>query len=166
MASGQESLRNLQSQAVNTLTLALRNFSSLFIAMATKQQRFSRVGERATGSIGAQSQAAESTLADDQPGAFADPRARRTRLSDSQATVGFCQSEILRLAKNLARAQTMFALAKLYQFRRELLQTELSAGCDPNRANRKPPPPLATDQRPLAPLSTEPLSLSGQAVVA
>src|ERR1700730_1145628 len=30
----------------------------------------------------------EQTLADDQPGAFADPCARRTRLSDSQATVG------------------------------------------------------------------------------
>ena len=36
------------------------------------------------------------TLADDQPGAFADPRARRTRLSDSQATVGGRQSEISR----------------------------------------------------------------------
>src|SRR5712691_12323672 len=43
-----------------------------------------------------QSQAAEQTLADDQPGAFADPRARRTRLSDSQATVGVRQSEISR----------------------------------------------------------------------
>ena len=43
-----------------------------------------------------QSQAVEPTLADDQPGAFADPRARRTRLSDSQATVGVRQSEISR----------------------------------------------------------------------
>ena len=42
------------------------------------------------------SQAAERALADDQPGAFADPRARRTRLSDSQATVGVRQSEISR----------------------------------------------------------------------
>ena len=32
------------------------------------------------------------------------------------------------LAKNLARAQTMFALANLYQFRRELLPTELRCG--------------------------------------
>ena len=40
--------------------------------------------------------AVERALADDQPGAFADPGARRTRLSHSQATVGLRQSEIPR----------------------------------------------------------------------
>ena len=40
--------------------------------------------------------AVERALADDQPGALADPGARRTRLSRGQATVGFRQSEIPR----------------------------------------------------------------------
>ena len=40
------------------------------------------------------STAAECALADDQPGAFADPGARRTRLSRGQAPVGLRQSEI------------------------------------------------------------------------
>jgi len=39
---------------------------------------------------------------------------------------GFAKVRYRGLAKNLARAQTMFALANLYQFRRELLPTELS----------------------------------------
>jgi len=38
---------------------------------------------------------------------------------------GFAKVRYRGLAKNLARAQTMFALANLYQFRRELLPTEL-----------------------------------------
>ena len=37
---------------------------------------------------------------------------------------GFAKVRYRGLAKNLARAQTMFALANLYQFRRELLPTE------------------------------------------
>jgi transposase, IS5 family len=41
---------------------------------------------------------------------------------------GFAKVRYRGLAKNLARAQTMFALANLYQFRRELLPTELSCG--------------------------------------
>jgi len=41
---------------------------------------------------------------------------------------GFAKVRYRGLAKNLARAQTMFALANLYQFRRELLPTELRCG--------------------------------------
>jgi IS5 family transposase len=41
---------------------------------------------------------------------------------------GFAKARYRGLAKNLARAQTMFALANLYQFRRELLPTELRCG--------------------------------------
>jgi len=41
---------------------------------------------------------------------------------------GFAKVRYRGLAKNLARAQTMFALANLYQLRRELLPTELSCG--------------------------------------
>ena len=41
---------------------------------------------------------------------------------------GFAKVRYRGLAKNLARAQTMFALANLYQFRRELLPAELSCG--------------------------------------
>ena len=41
---------------------------------------------------------------------------------------GFAKVRYRGLAKNLARAQTMFALANLYQFRRELRPTELSCG--------------------------------------
>jgi IS5 family transposase len=41
---------------------------------------------------------------------------------------GFVKVRYRGLAKNLARAQTMFALANLYQFRRELLPTELRCG--------------------------------------
>ena len=41
---------------------------------------------------------------------------------------GFAKVRSRGLAKNLARAQTMFALANLYQFRRELLPTELRCG--------------------------------------
>ena len=41
---------------------------------------------------------------------------------------GFAKVRYRGLAKNLARAQTMFALANLYQFRRELLPTELRSG--------------------------------------
>jgi transposase, IS5 family len=41
---------------------------------------------------------------------------------------GFAKVRYRGLAKNLARAQTMFALANLYQFRRELLLTELRCG--------------------------------------
>ena len=41
---------------------------------------------------------------------------------------GFAKVRYRGLAKNLARAQTMFALANLYQFRRELLPTELKCG--------------------------------------
>src|SRR5208282_6293184 len=40
--------------------------------------------------------AVERTLADDQPGALADPGSWRTRLSRSQATLGLHQSEIPR----------------------------------------------------------------------
>jgi hypothetical protein len=90
--------------------------------------RMSGKGSALPDQSATQSQAAEQTLADDQPGAVADSRARRTRLSDSQATVGFAKVRSRGLAKNLARAQTMFALANLYQFRRELLPTELRCG--------------------------------------
>jgi IS5 family transposase len=41
---------------------------------------------------------------------------------------GFAKVRYRGLAKNLARAQTMFALANLYQFRRELRLTELRCG--------------------------------------
>src|SRR6201988_3918396 len=41
---------------------------------------------------------------------------------------GFAKVRYRGLAKNLARAQTMFALANLYQFRRELRPTELRGG--------------------------------------
>ena len=41
---------------------------------------------------------------------------------------GFAKVRYRGLAKNLARAQTMFALANLYQFRRELHPTELRCG--------------------------------------
>ncbi len=41
---------------------------------------------------------------------------------------GFAKVRYRGLAKNLARAQTMFALANLYQFRRELLPTESKCG--------------------------------------
>jgi IS5 family transposase len=41
---------------------------------------------------------------------------------------GFAKVRYRGLAKNLARAQTMFALANLYQFRRELRPTELRCG--------------------------------------
>ena len=41
---------------------------------------------------------------------------------------GFAKVRYRGLAKNLARAQAMFALANLYQFRRELLPTELRCG--------------------------------------
>jgi transposase, IS5 family len=41
---------------------------------------------------------------------------------------GFAKVRYRGLAKNLARAQTMFALANLYQFRRELFPTELRCG--------------------------------------
>lgn len=41
---------------------------------------------------------------------------------------GFVKVRYRGLAKNLARAQTMFALANLYQFRRELRPTELRCG--------------------------------------
>jgi IS5 family transposase len=41
---------------------------------------------------------------------------------------GFAKVRYRGLAKNLARAQTMFALANLYQFWRELLPTELRCG--------------------------------------
>ena len=41
---------------------------------------------------------------------------------------GFAKVRYRGLAKNLARAQTMFALANLHQFRRELLPTELRCG--------------------------------------
>jgi transposase, IS5 family len=41
---------------------------------------------------------------------------------------GFAKVRYRGLAKNLARAQTMFALANLYQLRRELLPTELRCG--------------------------------------
>jgi IS5 family transposase len=41
---------------------------------------------------------------------------------------GFVKVRYRGLAKNLARAQTMFALANLYQFRRELRLTELRCG--------------------------------------
>ena len=41
---------------------------------------------------------------------------------------GFAKVRYRGMAKNLARAQTMFALANLYQFRRELLPTELRCG--------------------------------------
>ena len=54
-----------------------------------------------------QSQAAEQTLADDQPGAFADPRARRTRLSDSQATVGVRQSRDIAVWPRTWRARRL-----------------------------------------------------------
>ena len=56
--------------------------------------------------------AAERAMEEDQPGALADPGARRACLSGRQATVGIRQGEIPGLAKNLARAQTMWECRK------------------------------------------------------
>jgi len=41
---------------------------------------------------------------------------------------GFAKVRYRGLAKDLARAQTMFALANLYQFRRHLLPAEVQIG--------------------------------------
>ncbi len=65
--------------------------------------------------------AVERALADDQPGALADAGARRTAFRVVKQLWGFAKVRYRGLAKNLARAQTMFALANLYQLRRELL---------------------------------------------
>ena len=60
-------------------------------------REFSKRAACATGSTGVLLPATvERALADDQPGALADPGSRRTRLSRGQATVGFHQSEIPR----------------------------------------------------------------------
>ena len=64
------------------------------------------------------------------PGPLADARPWRACFPRGQAAVGLRQVRYRGLAKNLVRAQTMFALANLYQLRYRLLRLRRSASCD------------------------------------
>jgi hypothetical protein len=83
-------------------------------------------GESASGGP---APAADRTLARHRPGAVAHPRARRALVSCGQAPVGFRQDPLRGLAKYLAGAFSLFALANLLVVRRQLL---------PPRAGRIP----------------------------
>jgi IS5 family transposase len=63
-------------------------------------------------------------LARDQPRPLEDAGPGRPSLPHHEAPVGLAKVRYRGLAKNLARAQTMFALANLYAVRRHLLPTD------------------------------------------